>query len=1011
MMLHRRAEQGEQTPRRKEKTQPIFRTIFGSMMLVLVAEILLLVIGIQIIDVDGRLNQNAKDMLAMQVRNRVGYMQDLMQDAQDLTDLSNYIDRVTLSMVKAGRLDLDALNTDSEQSSALLAAIAPELVNTLRARSVTGIFVVLNTEDLRLLDVGSGVPGIYLRDLDPDARPSENNADLLIERGSAAVVKALGIATDKSWQPVLRYYGLKGRGFFKEPFLRAYEDDARLSEEYYGRWTTSAYTMSGDDRSAIAYSQPLILPDGTVYGVVGVELLTSYLQEKMPYEELQNEKNGTYFLVSTTADEDAEEFVVSKSATSSQDSYALEEPASMMRCERRADGCWLNLHKQDYYAVAAHLSLYSRNAPFSDEHWLLIGAVNCQTLFAFARNVRHVLTTVVIGTLVLGMLSSLLIARKLARPVELLYHEVVDGQEKKKFPELSHTKIRELDRLADALTSLNSELLNNSTKFLRIMDMASVELGGYELRFDTGSVYVTDNFFSLLGEPQPKDGFLSVRRFEETLSRIQLARPCTTTARGDKLLTIRKDGQTRYVLLRVTKDWNVQVGLAEDVTAATLERLRIEHERDYDILTGLYNRQAFQRVCGELFEHPQQLGTAALLMMDLDNLKHINDTYGHDWGDQYIHRTGLCLAENTPAGTVVARLSGDEFMLLFYGYPGREQIREKVRILSDAMHKSVAVLPGGSELRISISGGMAWYPEDSRDMETLKKYADFALYQVKHSHKGYLQEFSMESYRREAQTAQLRRDFQQLLTEERVYYVFQPIFSAHDGRVMAYEALMRSDMERLRSPATIMKLAREQGALQEIERLTFFKSLETFDHLRGEGLVRRDALLFINSIASISLPREDSEYMDSRWHELRGQMVIEITEEEAMDREALEAKRRAPGFSGMFALDDYGSGYSNEGSLLELSPRFIKVDLTIIRGIDTDPDKQQIVQNIVAYAHPRSMQIIAEGVETAGELKKVLELGVDGLQGYFLAKPANIPTRIAPAARQIIENSHSSDCG
>ena len=1010
-MLHRRAAQGTQTPRRGEKTQPIFRTIFGAMMLVLVAEVLLLVISIYVTNVGGRLNQNAKDMLAMQVRNRVGYMQDLMQDAQDLTDLSDYIDRATLSMVNTGRLDLDALNTDSEQSSALLAAIAPELVNTLRARSVTGIFVVLNTEDLRLLDVGSGVPGIYLRDLDPDARPSEENADLLIERGSAAVVKALGITTDKSWQPVLRYYGLKGRGFFKEPFLRAYEDNARLSEEYYGRWTTSVYTISGDDRSAIAYSQPLILPDGTVYGVVGVELLTSYVQEKMPYEELQNEKRGAYFLVSTTADEDAEEFVVSKLVTSSQDSYALEAPESMMRCERRADGCWLNLHKRDYYAVAMPISLYSRNAPFSDEHWLLIGAVNSKTLFAFAQNVRHVLTAVVVGTLVLGMLSSLLIAHKLARPVELLYYEVVDGQEKKKFPELSHTKIRELDRLADALTSLNSELLNNSTKFLRIMDMASVELGGYELRFDTGSVYVTDNFFSLLGEPQPADRFLSVRRFEETLTRIQLSRPCTTTERGDKLLTIRKDGQTRYVLLRVTKDWNVQVGLAEDVTIATLERLRIEHERDYDILTGLYNRQAFQRVCGELFEHPQQLGTAALLMMDLDNLKHINDTYGHDWGDQYLRQTGRCLAASTPPGTLAARLSGDEFMLLFYGYLNREQIREKVRILSDAMHKSVAVLPGGSELRISISGGMAWYPEDSRDMETLKKYADFALYQVKHSHKGCLQEFSMESYRREAQTAQLRRDFQQLLTEERVYYVFQPIFSAHDGRVMAYEALMRSDMERLRSPATIMKLAREQGALQEIERLTFFKSLETFDHLRSEGLVRRDAMLFINSIASIALPREDSEYMDSRWHELRRQMVIEITEEEAIDREAMETKRHAPGFSGMFALDDYGSGYSNEGSLLELSPRFIKVDLTIIRGIDTDPDKQQIVQNIVAYAHPRSMQIIAEGVETAEELKKVLELGVDGLQGYFLAKPANIPTRIAPAARQIIENSHSSDCG
>ena len=80
-------------------------------------------------------------------------------------------------------------------------------------------------------------------------------------------------------------------------------------------------------------------------------------------------------------------------------------------------------------------------------------------------------------------------------------------------------------------------------------------------------------------------------------------------------------------------------------------------------------------------------------MMDLDNLKHINDTYGHDWGDQYIHRTGRCLAENTPNGTVVSRLSGDEFVLLFYGYSSQDQIREKIRTLSSAMQKSVAILP------------------------------------------------------------------------------------------------------------------------------------------------------------------------------------------------------------------------------------------------------------------------------------------------------------------------------
>ena len=988
--------------RRKKTGRPIFRTIFNAMMLVTLVEVVLLAVSIAITNVDGRLNQNAKDMLNMQVRNRVSYVQDLMQDAQNLTDLSEHINNTVLAMQEEGQLDLAELNTSREKSDALLTAIAPELVSTLRAKPVSGIFVVLNTVNLHNLDVGCGLPGIYLRDLDPDARPSEDNADLMIERGSSAVVKKLGITTDKSWQPTLRYYGLKDNGFFKTSFQTAWEDGARLNAEDYGRWTTSAYKVGNDNRTAIAYSQPLILPDGTIYGVVGVELLTSYLQTKLPYSELQDGNTGTYFLVSTTADEEDTSFIVSKAVTSSEDMITSEAPAGMMNCELRADECWLTLRNKDYYAVALPITLYSRNAPFSNERWLLIGTVNSKVLFAFADNVRNVIAIAIVFTLVLGALGSLVVARNLAYPVELLYHEVVDGQEKKQFPQLSHTNIRELDRLADALTSLNSELLNNSTKFLRIMDMASVELGGYELRFDTGSVYVTDNFFALLGAPQPKDHFLSVRRFEEKLSHIQLSHPCTTTAEGDKMLTIRKEGETRYIMLRVTNDQTTQVGLAEDVTATTLERMRIEHERDYDILTGLYNRQAFHRVSEELFHDPHQLGVAALLMMDLDNLKHINDTYGHDWGDQYIRRTGQCLRDNTPAGTVCARLSGDEFLVLFHGYRSRDAVREKIDCLTNAMQQSVALLPSGNALHISLSGGIAWYPDDGQDWETLKKYADFAMYQVKHADKGRVEEFDIGVYNREAYAERTRREFRQLLSNAQVFYCFQPIFSARSGRVVAYEALMRSDLPTLRSPATIMKLAREQGALYEIERITFTKALETFDSLCRAGSVSGDAMLFVNSIASTCLTQADVDYIDSRWHELRRRMVIEITEEEAIDYEALERKRNAPGFSGMFALDDYGSGYSNENTLLQLAPRFVKVDITIIRGIDTSPDKQQILRNVVAYAHPRSMKIVAEGVETAAELRTVTELGADLLQGYFLARPAIVPGAIAPEAVAII---------
>ena len=440
----------------------------------------------------------------------------------------------------------------------------------------------------------------------------------------------------------------------------------------------------------------------------------------------------------------------------------------------------------------------------------------------------------------------------------------------------------------------------------------------------------------------------------------------------------------------------------ENEEATALERRRIEHERDYDILTGLYNRQAFQRVCESLFAKPETLGHAALLMTDLDNLKTINDTYGHDWGDQYLRQTGRCLAASTPPGTLSARLSGDEFMLLLYGYDSRDAVREELEKLRAALQDSTSILPSGSELRISISGGVAWYPEDSTDFNTLKKYVDFAMYQVKHSRKGEMKEFDIGMYNQEAYALQTRNEFEQMLRDQAVSYHFQPIFSARNGRAIAYEALMRPEMPTLRSPLTVMKLARELNRLYDIEHITLFKASSAFEKLKERGLVREDSLLFINSIASVSLNDTDWRDYRGRFPELARKLVVEITEEEELDPAQLERKRTLAGASGIFALDDYGSGYSNGSSLLTIAPRYVKVDISIIRGIDTNTDKQQFLTSLVDYARPRNILVLAEGVETTAELRKVLELGVDLLQGYCLARPAAVPPPLSKEAADII---------
>lgn len=895
----------------------IFHTILRSMLWILFIEIALLVGILYLCRINTNLEQNAVDILQIQTENRQNYLQGQMLDAQDLSSLAGKINAVTQAMLDDGEISLDTLDSGSDAASPLLLSIGDSLISSMRHRPVTGIFVVLNTHDLDTRKKGEPLPCLYLRDLDPNSSPSQRNSDLMLVRAPAQVVQSLYIATDTSWMPSINYGANGSSGFLYPVFQAAYHGNGELDAADYGHWTSSPYTLSGDDHSAIAYTIPLILDDGTVYGVLGVEILESYLQALLPGTELQNDSSGTYLLGvasnSAIGKDDLTVSVISASpaANAPQRSY---DQTLLLKPSKRG-GYQSDSPLGLCHAAVAPLTLYNRNAPFSNEQMLLIGSVPVSALYAFS---------------------------------------------------------------------------------------------GYVLRSAPDSIYVTDNFFDLLGMPGVDADNLTAQSFRELLQRFERSCPHSPAPDGAMLYHIRlPSGKERYLRIETTHEDGTQVGLAEDATANTLEKLRIEHECDYDTLTDLYNRRAFHRICAEFFCSPEKLGHAALLMFDLDNLKQINDTFGHDWGDEYIRRTGECFAKNAPARTVCARISSDEFSALFYGYNDQDTLRADIRALKAALEHSVVQLPSGRELRVSVSGGIAWYPESSTNLITLRKYADFAMYQVKHSRRGELLEFDPEVYRTSLQERRCHEEFRRLINEELISYHFQPIIDAKDGSVFAYEALMRVDLPTLHSPADVLRLAREENCLHEVERITFFCASSAYQALENAGKVVPSALLFVNSIASQYLtPDELSEY-SARYASILPRIVIEITEEECLDPKALRIKQTIRGSSGAFALDDYGSGYSNERSLLELSPNYIKIDLSIIRSIDTDANKRQIVSNTVSYAHQRGMKVVAEGLETADEVRTVLSLGVDLLQGFFLAMPQAEPGGASEESLAVIAEMHS----
>lgn len=990
-----------------KKERSIFRMILTAMLVVLGLEVLLLLLAFYFSNMGPQMNQNAMDIVEKQVENRSAYLENIMLANQDLSVLSAKINETTASLTEEGAIDLETLDDSGENAMPLLSAVSANLISTLRSKSVTGIFMVLNTEDLDQIGADVTLPGVYIRDLDPSTTPSERNTDLLLERSPIQLVKQMDVATDKGWFSSFPPEALEEESFIYQVFQAAYQDKGQLDAAEYGRWTRKPFVLKGDGRSALAYTIPLIFEDGTVYGVLGVEMLTSYMQSLIPNKELQNQGFGTYYLASTREELSGKSVEFQEAACSSSAGTIQNFSAESMTLTKESGDYWLKDTQTNKVSFASvrPLTLYSRNAPFSGEQWVLVGTVETTYLFAFSNHVIFLMGVAIVMIVAVGLICSLIVSRYLARPISKLSGEVAAAQKNPTaMPKFSATHIRELDQFATAVTQLSHDVLNTSTKFLRIMEMASVDLGGYEVRKDSPTVYVTENFFSMLGIPEKKEENLTKERFQEIMTEFESVCRSSKGYAGDLIYHIPlPDGKIRYVRIETTSEADAQVGLVEDVTAVTTERLRIEHERDYDPLTGLYSRRAFQRESEAIFARPEKLKHAALIMMDTDNLKHMNDTFGHDWGDKYIRRAGQCLAWNTPPGTLCARISGDEFNVLFYGYDSQEAIREEIRNLKTAVKETSLTLPSGRKLHLSISGGIAWYPENSREFPIMKKYADFAMYQVKRTQKGELAEFDPEIYRKEAAATEKRQQFQKLIREELVRYYFQPIISGKTGETIAYEALMRVSLPMITNPGQVMELAREEGCLHEIERITMFKSAESYLFLEREGLISGKEKLFVNSVASQHMTEAESKEYMRRFTSLQSRLVVEITEEEGMDSSALEIKRNTLGLQGNFALDDYGSGYSNEKNLIDLSPAYIKVDISIIRDIDKSQDKQQIVSNIVSYAHGRNMQIVAEGMETAAELETVLALGVDLLQGYFLARPAAVPSKISDEALAVIQ--------
>lgn len=213
---------------------------------------------------------------------------------------------------------------------------------------------------------------------------------------------------------------------------------------------------------------------------------------------------------------------------------------------------------------------------------------------------------------------------------------------------------------------------------------------------------------------------------------------------------------------------------------------------------------------------------------------------------------------------------------------------------------------------------------------------------------------------------------------------------------------MRPQTKKLKSPLDVIRLAKSQSKLYEIEKLTLFKAMEAFEKQKKHF---GDAKIFINSIPNYVLSSKDLTIFEKRFHNYLNRIVVEITEYEQSHEQCTKIKQKTVARWGShLALDDFGSGYNSEIALLILSPKFIKIDMSIVRGIDTDENRKKLLSNIMSYAQNRDIKIIAEGIENKAEMNTLIEFGVDYMQGYYLGRPQIIPQQLNPEIKRTIKS-------
>jgi diguanylate cyclase (GGDEF)-like protein len=420
----------------------------------------------------------------------------------------------------------------------------------------------------------------------------------------------------------------------------------------------------------------------------------------------------------------------------------------------------------------------------------------------------------------------------------------------------------------------------------------------------------------------------------------------------------------------------------------------LRHQAQHDALTGLPNRLLFQQRFDEMrdraWRQRRQTYYGAVMVLDLDGFKRVNDSLGHAVGDLLLQEGAARMTSVLRRVDTVARFGGDEFAILLDGIEDAERAAVVARKVLEAFGPPFVF--AGHALFVSISIGISSFPTDGEDADTLLKHADVAMYRAKSGGRNQSQFFSAEMNAKALENLLLSSGLRQALQRDELFLVYQPRVDLASGRISGAEALIRWTHPEMGAipPARFIPLAEESGLIEAIGGWTLKEACRQMRRWQDMGLALDH--IAVNLTAREFARPDASEYvaaiLDEAGLEAR-YLELEVTESMMMRKpeSAVEVLTRMKRMGITVAIDDFGTGYSSLSYLKRFPLDFLKIDQSFIRGLPGDAEDVAITSAIIAMARSLGVQLIAEGVETDAQREFLRELGTHHGQGYLFSKP------------------------